>query len=184
MKVQIIRILTLCLLPLLAACNLSTASQPAATPAPVVTTEPTQPDTLATYTNTAYGYTLQYPVGLALDGDATSQFVWIDRQLYIMVSDLNPEQPRGDAPIIETAADVMIGTFTARRLSGYIGAVGGNTPQRYESLVIQHNNLIYQFIAYELKNNDIQPVDRAMNPVPPAALALLDQIVASLQFNA
>jgi hypothetical protein len=183
MREHIAKLCTISLLLLLAACNLSTASQPpAATPAPVVTAEPTQQAATTTYTNTAFAYTIEIPASVEFRGVAANVDVWIDRQIYITAYEANPEEPRGDAPVIESASDAMIGSFTARRLSGYVGAVGGNTPQRYESIVIQHNNLYYQIIAYELKNDDVQPVDRAMNPVPPETLVLLDQIVASLRF--
>ncbi|MEZ4670088.1 MAG: hypothetical protein R3E39_19460 [Anaerolineae bacterium] len=183
MRAHIARFSLVSLILLLAACNLSNAAQPTPTAEPVVVVEPTAETTLTTYTNTAYNYSLEYPAGLELVGDASAQFVWIDRQIYIMVSEFNPEEPRGDAPVIERADDAMVGAYTARRLSGYIGAVGGNTPQRYEAVVIQHNNLYYTFTAYELKNDETGPIDRAMNPVPTETVALLDQIVASLRFT-
>ncbi len=167
------------------ACNLNqqgTSSTPTVAIVPTDVVTPTPEVTVSTYTNTAYGYSVQYPNGLELEGASDSQFVWLDKQIYIYASDFNPEEPHGDAPVIETAQDTMIGPNTARHLSGYSGAVGGNTPQRYESFVIKHNNLYYQFIAYELKRDDVQPVDRTMNPVQPQVVALLTQVVTSLRF--
>ncbi len=168
-----------------AACNLSQQTDATVTstaaPAPVDT--PAAELNLTTYTNTAYGYTIQYPVGLELEGSADSQFVWLDRQIYIVVNEVDPEKPMGDGPVIDIAQDTMIGTNTARYLGGYIGAVGGNTPQRYDSFVIAHNNLYYQFIAYELKRDDVQPIDRTMAAVPAAEAELLQQIVTSVRFT-
>lgn len=170
-----------------AACNLnpqgSGETPPTLAPLPTDATIPTPEVTLNTYTNMAYGYSLQYPSNLTVEGDQNSQFVWLGDRIWVMVSDVNPEAPMGDAPVIENAQDTMIGANTARRLSGYIGAVGGNTPQRYESFVIQNDNRYYQIIAYELPRGEVQPIDRTMSAVPADMVALLEQIVASLRFT-
>lgn len=177
------------LLLLCAACNLNPQGSAAPTamptfpPLPTDATTTTPEVTFNTYTNTAYSYSLQYPSNLTIEGDGNSQFVWLGDRIWIMVSDTNPEAPMGDAPVIENAQDVMIGANNARRLSGYIGAVGGNTPQRYESFVIQNDNRYYQFTAYELPRGDVQPIDRPMNAVSANVVALLEQVVASLRFT-
>ncbi len=184
---NILRRVMLLVLLMCAGCNLSqqaaTNSTPTVAVIPTDAVTPTPEVSLATYSNTAYGYTVQYPEGLAVDGAADSQYVWIDHQIYILVSEINPEEPMGDAPVIDSVHDTMIGTNTARRITGYIGAVGGNTPQRYESFVIAHNNQYYQFIAYELKRDEAGAVDRTMNAVPENVVALLTQIVTSLRFT-
>jgi hypothetical protein len=179
-RVAIFLVLLLC-----GACNLT---QQGSSVTPTVAIFPTDavattPEVgLSTYTNTAYGYSIQYPSGLELEGAADSQYIWLDQQIYVYVSENNPEDARGDGPVIEITHDAMLGQNTARYLNGYIGAVGGNTPQRYESFVIKHNNLYYQFTAYELKRSDVQPVDRTMSAVPAEVAALLMQIVTSLRF--
>ncbi|MBA3869777.1 MAG: hypothetical protein H0X30_11575 [Anaerolineae bacterium] len=173
-----------------AACNLNQQGSAVITPTvpPVIPTEvsnanPTPDTTMITYNNAAYGYTFEYPANLPLDGDTNSQYLWIDRRINVNVVDKNPETPMGDAPIIENAQEVMIGVNNGRLLKGSIGAVGGNTPQRYEAYVVQNNGRYYQFTAYELKNNVVQPADRTMGNVPADTLALLQQIMASLRFN-
>lgn len=186
---KLARYATYFLLLMCAACNLNQQGSSVVTPTvpPVIPTEvsnpnPTPDANLITYNNAAYGYTFEYPANLALDGDTNSQYLWIDRRISINVLDKNPETPMGDAPLIESAQDAMIGVNNARYLKGSIGAVGGNTPQRYESYVIQNDGRYYQFTAYELKNNVQQPADRKMGNVPPDTLALLQQIVSSLRF--
>lgn len=177
------------LLLLSAGCNLNPQASadptiaPAFAPLPTDATTPTAEITFNTYSNTAYSYSLQYPTNLTIEGDQNSPFVWLGNRIWVMVNDTNPETPMGDAPVIENAQDVMIGANNARRLSGYIGAVGGNTPQRYESFVIQNDGRYYQFIAYELPRGEMQAADRTMNPVPADVVALLEQIVASLRFT-
>ncbi|MBI1282620.1 MAG: hypothetical protein GC179_31120 [Anaerolineaceae bacterium] len=172
-----------------AACNLNQQGSAAVTPTapPLLPTEapnanPTPDPNLITYNNAAYGYTFEYPANMSLDGDTNSKSLWIDRRINVNVLDKNPETPMGDAPVIESAQDTMIGVNNARYLKGYIGAVGGNTPQRYEAYVIQNDGRYYQFTGYELKNNVVQPIDRKMGNVPPETLALLQLIVSSLRF--
>lgn len=177
------------LLLLCAACNLNQPGSAVVTPTvpPLIPTEvsnpnPTPDSNLITYNNAAFGYTFEYPANMPLDGDSNSQYLWIDRRINVSVLDKNPETPMGDAPVIESAQDTMIGVNNARYLKGTIGAVGGNTPQRYEAYVIQNDGRYYQFTAYELKNNVVQPADRKMGNIPADTLALLQQIVASLRF--
>ncbi len=172
-----------------AACNLNQQGSAVITPTapPVMPTEASNPNptldtNLITYNNAAYGYTFEYPANLQLDGDTNSQYLWIDRRINVTVFDKNPETPMGDGPVFDSAQDTMIGVNNARYLKGYIGAVGGNTPQRYEAYVIQNDGRYYQFTAYELKNNVVQPIDRKMGDVPSDTLTLLKQIVTSLRF--
>jgi hypothetical protein len=186
---KFIRVAIYLALLLCAACNVNqqgsaiTPTAPPLLPTEASGSNPTPDTTLITYNNATYGYTFEYPANMPLDGDTNSQFLWIDRRINVNVADKNPETPAGDAPVIENAQEVMIGVNNARLLKGYIGAVGGNTPQRYETYVIQNDGRYYQFTAYELKNNVVQPATRKMGDVPADTLALLQQIVTTLRFN-
>jgi hypothetical protein len=168
------------LILILCACTLSQTPASSATDTPVP--PPTEP-ALETYTNPNLGYTLQYPAGLALDSNEDGSLVWIDRQISITTFTINPEDARGDGPVIESAEDATVGPYSGRRLRGYIGAVGGNTPQRYESVAVPHNNLYYVFTVYELKNDVQLPPDRELGEIQAEALALFDQVLASLQLS-
>jgi hypothetical protein len=139
---------------------------------------------LETYTNPTLGYTIQYPAGATLDSNEDGSLVWLDDQILITTYDFNPEDARGDGPVIESAEDTTVGPYSGRRLRGYIGAIGGNTPQRYESVAIPHNNLYYVITVYELKNDEQLPLDRELGDIPAEALALFDQVLASLQLSA
>lgn len=136
---------------------------------------------MLTYTNPAYGYSIDYPPDVTLQAER-DEFVWLDGQISILVSSFNPEEARGDAPVIESAADTTVAGYDARRLSGYIGAVGGSTPQHYESVVFPRNNRFYVFTVYELKNDVALPPDRELGDIPQAARDLLEQIVSSVRF--
>lgn len=187
---KVLKTIAFILLMASAACNLGqqgsagvTPTVPPPIPTEAANTNPTPDTNLITYNNAAFGYTFEYPANLPFDGDTNSKSLWIDRRINVTVLDKNPETPAGDAPVIESAQETMIGVNNARYLKGYVGAVGGNTPQRYEAYVIQNNGRYYQFTAYELKNNVVQPADRKMGSVPADTVALLQQIVSSLRFN-
>jgi hypothetical protein len=158
-----------------AACNVA-ATSPTAAP-----TNP-PPPVMETYTNTTQGYSIQYPAGLELEANEDGSYVWVDRQISISVNPLNPEEARGDGPLIETAEDIFVGSMPARHLTGHIGAIGGNTQQRFESVVIPHNSLYYMLTVFELKNDVVLPEGRTMEDVSPEALVLFERVLASLQF--
>jgi hypothetical protein len=138
---------------------------------------------LSLYTNSKHGFTFQYPNGLVLNEDAGKDFLFLDDQIFIQVMDHDPQDARGDGPVVESTEAVQIGSFAARRMRGYIGSVGGGIPQRYESIVIPQKGKFYIFIAYELKRNVNLPLDRQLGPVPPNILNLLNQIVSTLRFT-
>jgi hypothetical protein len=165
---------------ILCACTLAQTPAAPATDTPV--DEPTSP-AQETYTNPTLGYSIQYPAGLALDSNQDGSLVWLDRQISITTSNINPEDAQGDGPVIESAEDTTVGPYSGRRLRGYIGAIGGNTPQRYESVAIPHNNLYYVITVFELKNDVQLPPDRELGDIPSEALALFEQVLASLQLS-
>jgi hypothetical protein len=167
-------------LVILAACSLD--ANP--TPIPSVTQTPPFPrESLVTYTNAAYGYAIEYPNTVTFEGDGNSDVVWIDDQISIAVSTVNPEEPQGDAPLILTAQPMSFGIFTARRLNGTIGAVGGNVPQSFQSVVVSHNDAFYNFTVYELKRTVTGPADRIPGSIPRPAIILFNYVVSTLRFT-
>ena len=164
-------VLALCLL-LAAACG------GGAEPTPTPLTD----ESVATYTNPTYGYSINYPAELTLQAEQ-DEFVWLDKQISILVSAFNPEEARGDSPVLEFGNDTTVGEYNARRLTGYIGAVGGSTPQRYESIVIPRNGSFYVFTVYELKNDVALPADRELGDIPQTVLDLFEQVVSSVRFT-
>jgi hypothetical protein len=162
-------------------CNLYSQA-PADVPTPTLTAAVATAQNLNTYTNAKHGFTFQYPTGLALSEDASKDYLFLDDQIFMTVTTFNPEEARGDAPVIESKEALQVGSFAARRLRGYEGSVGGGTPQRYESIVIPHNGKFYIFTAFELKRNVTLPENRQLGPVPADVLNLLYQILSTLRF--
>lgn len=158
---------------------------PTATRDPLLATleQPTIPP-LATYTSAAYGFSFQYPVTSSLEESGGGQTIWIDKQILVTVSDRNPEAAAGDGPVIETADSTIVNGMTARRLSGTLGAVGGNTPQRFESVVMARNNRYYTIWVYELRNDVILPADRELGSIPLRTMEIFNTMLATLAFSA
>ena len=166
------------ILLLCAGCSLGGGA--AATPSATITLATTLPR--ATFTNPTYGYSIDYPTDVIVEAER-DEFIWLDGQISILVSSFNPEEAIGGGQVIETAADIVVGNFNARRLSGTIGAVGGNTPQRYESLAIPHEGSYYVVTVYELRNDVVLPAERELGEIPPEARDLFEQVVSSFRFE-
>jgi hypothetical protein len=143
------------------------------------------------YSNKNFNYSIKYPNNLEIEemgldnvfiGNKPVRWIWVDKQIQITVSNNNPEDCRGDCPVISKKEDTNVNNIASKRLYGYIGAVGGNVPQKYQEVVIPHNNIYYIIAVYELRNNDLQPPDRKLNEISENKIKLFDQILSTFKF--
>jgi hypothetical protein len=134
---------------------------------------------LATYQSSTYRYSFSYSATSQLEEEDSGQTVWLDKQILIRVSDTNPEDALGDGPVIESADSTFINGQAARRLAGYIGGIGGNTPQRYQSIAIPFGGRFYIITAYELRNDAVQSIERTMGDIPLNTLSLFDLVIGT-----
>ena len=134
-----------------------------------------------TYTNSEFKYSLKYPPDSKLI-QFDLDFVEIGDQITIIVSDTNPENCRGDCPFIELAYDTKIGEKNARKLTGSIGGIGGAIPQSFQSIVLNHNNLFYDFTLYELRGGNDDYQNREPGEIPENKIELFDQILSTFRF--
>ncbi len=134
---------------------------------------------LSLYESPRFGYSFRYPVTSAIEISGEGELVWIDQQIQIRVMSTNPEQIQGDGPMIETADSTFVNGIAARRLGGYIGAIGGNTPQRYQTIVIPAQNRFFTLTAYELRSDVVLPIDRTMGDIPLPVLSIFDTILGT-----
>ncbi|MDX2136870.1 MAG: hypothetical protein SF123_02155 [Chloroflexota bacterium] len=160
-----------------------TSAPSTATPDPLLATmaQVTIPP-LTLYESARFGYSFRYPVTSGIEVSNEGEIVWIDAQIMISVSAANPEQAQGSGTVIETAESTSINGIAARRLTGSIGSIGGNTPQHYQSIVIARNNRYYVLTAYELRRDVVLPVDRTLEPIPLPVQSVFDTIVATFTF--
>jgi len=179
---------------------LGRSTSPKPSPAPTVTSQTPQPTSSPspsdaspaptgagetanwkTYTNTTFNYSIKYPPEVSLE-EKPGGFISTDKQIYVDVRNSDPEQCRGDCPIIQLREEININGLKGKKLAGYIGAVGGSVPQSYQTIVIPHNNSFYNFTVYELKYDEIQPPTRQIGQIPEKEIKLLEKIVSTLKF--
>jgi hypothetical protein len=141
-----------------------------------------------TYTNKKYNFSFKYPPDTSLvettyNAGESTDVAEIDNQIVLNVSNLNSEDCRGDCAFIETTSPIKVNNLNARKLTGSIGGIGGGSPQNYQTVSFNHNNLYYDFTLYELKL-DYDPLDPNREPVPISQdkLKLLDQILSTFKF--
>ncbi len=137
----------------------------------------------ATYTNRKFQYSIMYPRTIVIKGDENSALAELDKQITIEVSPSNPEDCQGDCPVIEVGSNIHAGRWTARKLGGYLGKVGGNIPQNYESVVINKNGLYYIFTVYELPSDSEAPHNRSLGHIPEQKIELLNHILVTLRWT-
>lgn len=184
MRTRFLLIPLMIFVALMAACNLGETA-PTPTPAPTArpTLTPTAPEfmQLSPYVSRQFGYRITYPTGMIVREDVAGR-VTIEDQITIEVTGLNPAGGRGGGMTFEPISDMTVAGELARRYTGTLGSIGGNTPQTFEMVAVPYNSLYYVFTIYELKIGEVQPVDRVLNPIPESDLATFYQIVSSLEF--
>lgn len=157
-----------------------TSVPPTTTPDPLLATmEQATIPPLSLYESAQFGYTFRYPVTSSIEVINEGEFVWIDAQIMISVTTANPEEARGGGMVIEAAESTSINGIAARRLTGYMGSIGGNTPQNYQSIVIARDSRYYVIIAYELRRDVVLPVDRTRESIPLPVQSVFDTILAT-----
>lgn len=143
---------------------------------------PDETENWKTYISKSSGYSIKYPPTLSFEENAAG-YVTFDRQITIYTSQVNPENCRGDCPVIESAKNVTIGSFNSREIKGYIGRVGGDIPQRYVKYVLEKNGIFFVFTVNELKNDANTPDDRKLGEVPFGKVTLLEQMISTFKFT-
>ncbi len=143
-----------------------------------------------TYTNSTHGFLLKYPTTITLQeeselfGRRDEDYILLANQIEVRVTSFNPLNCRGDCPVIEKQEQVTVAGYPATKVFGYIGAVGGNIPQRYQSVVLEKNKKYYVFDIYELEREMVSPPDDIeLGEIPAYKLALFNQILSTFKFT-
>lgn len=97
-------------------------------------------------------------------------------------------EARGDGPVIEDTRELELPAGTAIRISGYLGAVGGNVPQTFVAIELPTPDGQYLvFTQYELpiseNSGSDQNLERPMQPIPSNKVEELVAIVETVQFE-
>jgi hypothetical protein len=139
--------------------------------------------TWQTYTNERLGFSISHPTefNVRVDEDKPDHGR-IGDQIFFDVSDLHPRDCRGPCPVLETLEEVTVAGQAATKITGYIGAIGGNIPQNFLMYIFERENRYYSFSLYAL--GDYEPTDDwSTQPLRLEDVALFQQIMATMRFH-
>jgi hypothetical protein len=176
--------------PALAPLPTATASPIGATtltplPPPTSSPVPTTPGSKwLAYTHPTLGFSLSHPPELqAPTPDDKEEFGFIGEKIFFQVTQANPLECIGDCPVVEMTSTVQIAGLSAIKISGYIGAVGGNVPQQYLTYLFQKDIRYYTLTLYALAPSASNG-DGGIVPLKPEDIQLFEQIVGAFKFTA
>lgn len=135
------------------------------------------------YVDESHGFSVRYPAARGLEyGPRSGGYgsVFVGDQIEIRTSPGDPLVCRGDCPVIEESKPITMAGRDARQVLGYLGSIGGNTPQYFLMYVIRLGDSYVSFILYaegrdaltddpgslrELKEQDIDLLERMIQTV-------------------
>ncbi len=152
--------------------------------APAVTPPPGVDATWLVFAHPTLGFSLRYPPDLTVGSDADDPARGsIGDKIRYVVGDANDFQCRGECPVVENQDEVNLGDRVATRYDGYLGAVGGNVPQRYLAYLIEANGRFYTFTLYALPWMSTLPGMTEIQPLQPADVTRFEQIMATVRLT-
>jgi hypothetical protein len=103
------------------------------------------------YLDELHGFSLRYPAQMGLDIRPRSYgygSIYVGDQIEIRTSARDPLVCRGDCPMIEESERITIAGRDARQVLGYVGSIGGNTPQYFLMYLMRLGDTYASFILY------------------------------------
>lgn len=150
-------------------------------PVPTETPEPKSSEGWKTYSNPEYGFSINYPSQLDITPGQGNSTLYIGKKIHVWVSDANPLECRGDCPIVESTEPATIAGLQATKVTGYIGAIGGNIPQRYLKYIVPRNNRYFIFtlyaLSYKATSNDVATI----RPLNESDIELFEQVLKTFK---
>jgi hypothetical protein len=156
------------------ACAFPTSATPGPTPTPG----------WETYSNRTFGFSISHPPGFQTPAeDAADPFGYIGEQVFFNVTEVSPLDCRGDCPVIETNESVLVAGLSATRLTGFIGSVGGNVPQQYQSYVFENGGRFYNLTLYALPRGAAATDIETLQPLKAEDVQVFEQMLATFKFT-
>jgi hypothetical protein len=150
------------------------------------------PDAWATYTNSAHRFALRHPpeweAPPANSGEARGT---LGENVVFSVSADSPYwmgcllEGLGDCPVMEQVefARTSDPPRNAIRIRGYIGAIGGRTPQQYVTYVLRERGMYYVFALYAVGLDATTGDVSAIAPLDESDVTTFEQMLGTLTFQ-
>ena len=151
--------------------------------APLATPAPASPsDGQRTYSDPEYGFSISYPAHLDIDVSERVPSLFLGEQIHVAITDVDPLKCRGDCLLVESTNPATVAGLDAIRVEGYMGAIGGEIPQRYLQYILKHDNRYYVFTLFALgfhaSSNDFYTIW----PLEEDDVTLFEQVLETLRF--
>jgi hypothetical protein len=130
-----------------------------------------------TYSNPDYGYSISYPASLEITAAENDTSLFIGEQIHVLVSSADPLECRGDCPVVEGTEPAAIAGLAATKVTGYIGSIGGNVPQRYITYILPRDGRYYVFTLYALGFKAVSNDPSTIWPLKESDVALFEQVL-------
>jgi hypothetical protein len=134
-----------------------------------------------TYSNPEYGFSIDYPSELEVTSRQDNKSLYIGEKINVWVSDINPLDCRGDCPLVENTESTTLAGLQATKVTGYIGAIGGNIPQRYLRYILQRNNRYFIFTLYALSYKATMNDVATIRPLYESDIVLFEQVLKTFK---
>lgn len=162
--------------------NLVASYQTVSSPAPTATNNPVA--NWSTYTDPNGQFTFKYPSTYTLTTDIVP---YLNRNITWRFNNTSLTSCKGDCPVISSKETTTLGGMPATKISGYIGAIGGNIPQNYIAYEAKVGTKYFVFeiqaLPFVITAQETQGYDASkIYPISPTDLTNFDGIISTFQF--
>ncbi len=148
---------------------------------------PTQNLTINWKTYSGDIYNFKYPENYNLD---TNSYVtpYLNGNITWRYNSTSFLSCQGDCPFVESQENTTLGGKPAVKISGYIGSVGGNIPQKYITYEVKLQNKYFVFSIQALTpfltpNQSLTYDQNTIQPIKSEDLKIFNQILSTFKFT-
>ncbi|MEM7332098.1 MAG: hypothetical protein AAF490_08400, partial [Chloroflexota bacterium] len=142
---------------------------------------PSQPQT---YFHHNGNFSFLYPADASLAEFGSPDNLYLNDQIFIHVSETSPTPCYGACPFIEHSEETAVNGYPATKMTGFIGSIGGNTPQEFVKYRFLRGDGYIEFTLFALPTTaplNMELEERA--PITNEDLAWFEEVLYSLQIN-